>query len=106
MKIKKNDPILMSMERLEMNLHKLKQIGPHGNANSLWETAGHIWGATYWICELTKDAKLINDAWNIRLALSHIIGKNHHIDGDLSTFDIAILKITESCKKIEARVTY
>ena len=98
-RIKQNDPVLMSIQRIEMNLHKLKQIGPYGNANSLWETAGHIWSATYWICELTKNPKNINDAWDIRLALSHLISSR-----PVDSFEYAIEKITESYKKIGNRL--
>jgi len=100
--MRRTDPVHMSLERMERNLHKLKQIGPFGNANSLWETAGHIWGSAYWICELTKDAKIMNDAWAIRLALSHIISKTRPSD----QFEHAIQKISESYKNIQERVPY
>jgi hypothetical protein len=96
-----NDPVLLSVKRMKINLHKLKQIGPNGNLNSLWETAGHIWKALYWICELTKDAKIKNDAWTVREALGQIISKNHHID--LEHFDQAVHKITDSYNKIQER---
>ncbi len=96
-----DDPILMSVKRMELNLHKLKQIGPCGDPNSLWEVAGHIWGAVYWIGELTKDPRIENDAWEIRLALGQIITKNHR--ADFENFDHAIHKITASYNKIQEK---
>lgn len=97
-----SDPVLMSVKRMEINLHKLREIGPFGNPNALWETAGHIWGAVHWICELTKDAKIINDSWNVREALGLIITKNHRADFD--NFEHAVHKITESYNKIQQRI--
>jgi len=99
-----NNPVHLSMKRMEMNLRKLKKIGPHGKESALWETAGHIWGAAYWVGELTKDPKIISHVYTIRLALRNLVAKQHEIDTDFSGFEHTVNKITECYKKIHERI--
>jgi hypothetical protein len=69
----KIDPIQLSIERLELNLRKLKKATQ--DPTSLWETAGHIWSAAYWIGELTKHPDILNHVCELRDALSHVVAQ-------------------------------
>jgi hypothetical protein len=93
-----------SLNRMEENLMKLRDMESKGESSQLWEAAGNIWGAAYWVGEFTKDQHILNQICDLREELSHLVSKKHLISKDVSGFDKSLQKIESCYREIQNKI--
>ena len=99
------EPMLISVDEIQKDLHKLKKSGSLENTTHIWQIAGHIWESANWIDDMAKNSQIRTEVYKIRKSLSDILSiLKTPVSSNLSNYHLLLGEIESACHNIHSHL--